>query len=458
MSENAEAAAGVQAAAAPPGGGQVVSSDQALVGAVSSLGVSRPSTRALVTRTLVICALPVLVGLVVASTTFQGGSILPWHPIMVDLDVYRQAGRVLLEGGDIYSLPGSLPFLYPPFAALLAVPLVLTPRALVQILWTVAGVLAILAVMHRYGVRGWVLSVSGAAVIFFVEPVNQTLAFGQLGIILVALVVLDLVPGPRIFPGRRVLPEGTLTALAMAIKLTPGIFLLYLIAAPKHRAALVTAVVGAAVTLVTWAIVPTTSTDFWGRLAHGDTGLGSSIVYYTNQSVVADVMRIFGMGKSVSTAALLLAVVVAGVGVWAAVLWHRRGETAFAVTLCGVAGLLASPVSWSHHFVWVVPFALCLLGTARYPGQSTGTPLPAWFKITGWLFVGWVVAVPFKRLPNGGNVELTWNWAQNWIASMTAVLGTAVLVSSVVLARRQPRIQCGGTAPSANCGEVSRQR
>jgi alpha-1,2-mannosyltransferase len=426
-------------------------------GAIAAEDESRRWTPALLARAATLCALPLLVGLFVASATFPGGSMVPWKPVMVDLDVYRQAGRVLLEGGDIYSLPGSLPFLYPPFAALLAVPLALFPAPAVQILWTVVGVLAVLAMMHRFGLSGWVLSLAGSVAICLVEPVTQTLAFGQLGILLTALVVLDLVPGPRILPGsprrsppsfrRRRLPEGAMTAVAAALKLTPGIFLIYLLAVGKRRAALVTVAVGAAVTALSWVVAPAISADFWGRLAHGDTGLGHSIIYYTNQSVMADVIRVFGVSSSVSTLALLPALLVVLVGVWAAALWHRLGDVALAVTLCGIAGLLASPVSWSHHFIWVVPFALCLIGTPRRSAtsgeQRTATRLPIWYQIVGWLFVGWVVAAPFKQLPNGGDVELTWTGSQHWLASMTAVLGMAVLVGSVALAWTRRRIQRG---------------
>ncbi|HJV12912.1 MAG TPA: hypothetical protein VJ625_03385, partial [Propionibacteriaceae bacterium] len=74
------------------------------------------------TRGVGICILPVLVALYVGATTF-GGSLIPWRPIMVDLEVYRQAGSLLLAGGNFYNLPGPLQFLYPPFAAVLAVPL-----------------------------------------------------------------------------------------------------------------------------------------------------------------------------------------------------------------------------------------------------------------------------------------------------------------------------------------------
>ena len=100
-------------------------------------------------RGVAICLLPVLMALDVGASTFPGGTTLPWHPVMVDLDVYRLAGRVLLDGGNFYQLPGPLQFLYPPFAALLAVPLTVLPVALVQIAWTVAGALMIVAIVHR---------------------------------------------------------------------------------------------------------------------------------------------------------------------------------------------------------------------------------------------------------------------------------------------------------------------
>ena len=224
-------------------------------------------------RGIGICVLPILVALYVGATTF-GGSFIPWHPNMVDLEVYRRAGSVLLAGGDFYDLSGQLQFLYPPFAAVLAVPLSLLPPTVVQIGWTAAGAVALVAILHRFGLSGWLLSLASAVVVYVVEPVVQTLAFGQLGIFLVALVVLDLAPGPRVL-SRRVLPEGVLTAVATALKLTPAIFIVYLLAVRKFRAFWVAVITGLAVTLISAAIVPAASHEFWTRLARGDTGLGA---------------------------------------------------------------------------------------------------------------------------------------------------------------------------------------
>ena len=383
-------------------------------------------------RGISICVLPVVVALYVGATTF-GGSLFPWRTGMVDLEVYSRAGSVLLAGGNFYDLPGPLQFLYPPFAAVLAVPLALLPATVLQVGWTAAGALALVAILHRFGLQGWLLSVAGAVAVYVVEPIVQTLAFGQLGIFLVALVVLDLVPGPRVFR-RRLLPEGVLTAVATAIKLTPAIFVLYLLAVRKYRAFLVAVITGLVVTMITAAIVPAASYGFWTRLAHGDTGLGHSIIYYTNQSVMADIGRIFGLGSTPAIVGLVLSAVVAIVGVWAAVLWHRLGDVRLAVNLCGVAGLLASPVSWLHHFVWVVPLAMSLL-ERRPIGPRR---LPVWFLALGWLFVGWVVVAPFTRLPNGADVELQWSWPQHLLASITAVVGLALLASAIMIAR--PRV------------------
>ena len=380
-------------------------------------------------RGIAICLPPVLVGLYVGATTFSGGTAVPWKPIMVDLDVYRHAGSVLLAGRNFYDLPGELQFIYPPFAALLAVPLALLPLSVVQIGWTTAGVLALVAVLHRYGLSGWVLSVVSMVAIYFVQPVLQTLVFGQLGIFLVALVVLDLAPGPRVLP-RRLLPDGVLTGVAAAIKLTPAIFVLYLLATGKRRAFVVSVLMGVAVTVLSWAMVPRASLEFWTRLAGGDTGLGGSIIYYTNQSVMADVVRVFGLGSRPVIVGLALSAIVALAGVWAATLWHRLGEVRFAVALCGVAGLLASPVSWLHHFVWVVPLAVCL-AERRPPGRR----FPDWFLALGWVFVGWVAAAPFRRLPNGADIELLWTWSQHLLASMTAILGVAWVTGAIVVAQ-----------------------
>jgi alpha-1,2-mannosyltransferase len=420
---------------------------------VTGEGAPGPLRLAALGRGVAVCMPPIVVGLWMAATTFPGGTLTPWRPHMVDLDVYRSAGTALLQGGDFYALPGPLPFIYPPFAALLAVPLTVLPSAAVEIGWTVASVLALLAMLYRLGLKGWRLSLVGTVSVYFVDPISETLGFGQPGIFLMALVVLDLVPGPAVLP-RRILPPGVLTAISASVKLTPAIFVIYLIAVRRWRTALTAIVTGVVLTLGSLLVLPGPSIDFWTRLATGDTGLGQSLIYYTNQSVMADVVRILEPGRTSALIGLGSAVAVALVGVWAAMLWHRAGEIGLAVTLCGIAGVLASPVSWLHHFVWIVPLAVCLVGGD--PSRRR-VRLPIALVGWGWVFVGWVVAqlpitpAPLRRLPNGADLELQWTWWQHALASVTAVLGVGLLVTSVVTAlwwRPTPRPSApSGTPP-----------
>ncbi len=390
-------------------------------------------------RILLICALPMLAGLWAAATTFDG-TLSPWRPNMVDLDVYRRVGGLIVGGsGDIYDADSGLPFLYPPFAAVLAAGLAILPAVLMQVAWVVLNVGCLLSILYRCGVRGWILSLSAAAVIVAVEPVRMTFAFGQLGIVLVALVALDVLPGRRFLstrsetadPRRRarrgLLPAGVLSGLAAAIKLTPGITLPYLWFAGRRRAAIGVGASFLAATGLAALVLPSESRTFWGRLAQGETGLGGSIVYLTNQSVMGAWLRILRLGPGSELLGLALAGVVAALGVWAGARWHRRGYAALGVCLSGVAGLLASPVSWSHHFVWIVPLGLLL--------ARPGVPVAA--RVVGYTFVGWAALAPFKKLPSGGDVELTYTISQIALSSVTPALGVGLLIVCLVVAPRQ---------------------
>nr|WP_269449938.1 glycosyltransferase 87 family protein [Auraticoccus cholistanensis] len=347
---------------------------------------------------------------------------------MVDLDVYLRAARQLLAGTPIYDEGSTLPFLYPPVAALLAVPMTLVPLTLVQVGWVGLNVALLMATMHRLGVHGWRLSLGAGAVVLLVEPVAQTFAFGQLGIILVALVVLDLVPGPRLLDRvglTRRLPTGWASGFGAALKLTPGITIPYLFLAGHRRAAATALGTFVGLGVLAALVLPGTSLTYWGRLAAGDSGLGGSVIYFTNQSVLGTWLRLTRLAPGSELVALALSALVAALGIWAAVLWHRRGKVALAVSLLGVASLLASPVSWSHHFVWVVPLALVMLDEE----------LPVPLRVLGFVFAGYSAATPFDRLQGGDDVELTYDWSQLLLDSWTPLLGVALLLVAVVLAR-----------------------
>lgn len=401
--------------------------------ATTQSGDSAPTVAGRVLRGALICLLPCLVALLVAGTSW-GGGLIPWGPRQADLDVYLQAARALGAGDDPYQLPGDLPFLYPPVAAVLAVPLTWPPLEWVMAAWAVVIALTVVALLHRLGLTGWRLSLIAAAIIMVVEPVNQTIAFGQVGVFLVALVALDLMPGPRVLPRAprrwsrdgRWLPIGGLVGVATAIKLTPGLFVVHLLLVRRWRAA-IGAVAGFAVlTLLGLLTAPQRSIEFWGRLVHGDTGLGDSVIYLQNQSLFGALTRGLGYGGVGTVLGLAIAALTAVLGVVVAGWWHRRGDEAMAILLCGLATLLASPVSWAHHYVWIVLLAGLLVLRRGWP---------QWFVVLGWLFVGWAATSPYDFLPSADYVEQDYQWWQHVFSSVTPFLGLALLVAAGVVAR-----------------------
>lgn len=364
-------------------------------------------------------------GLFVAGITIPGSSLWPWWPNMIDLDVYRRTGAGLLAGTDIYAAEG-LPWIYPPFAAFFTVPLALVPLLVARLFWIGLCVVLLQAILYRLGLRGWVLSAATTAAVLLAEPVRETIGFGQLGALLVAAAVLDSMPGERLFR-RRLLPEGTLVGLATAVKLTPATVAAYQFFAGRRRPGLVAFVTFVAATLLALAVMPAGSISYWGGLLSGDSGINSGITFYTNQSVMGMWARLFG---ELSRGGLVASAVVALVGIASAVLVHRAGEERLALVVAGLTSLLASPISWSHHYVWVVPL-LALLVLDRGLNLS--------LRVAGILYGIWVAAAPFKVLPGGDGVELTYAPWQHVLDNLGIIWGFGFIVACGTLAWRARR-------------------
>ncbi len=363
--------------------------------------------------------LPLLAALYVGGTQIPGGGLWPWHPGMIDLEVYRRTGALVLSGGDFFGAEG-LPWIYPPFAALLTVPFAWVSFEVAAVTWLALSVAALAAVLYRLGFTGWRLSLATTLVVLVVEPVRETLGFGQLAIFLVAAAVLDSMPGPRVLQ-RRLLPEGWLTGVATAVKLTPAVVAAYNFFAGRRKPGLVAFFSFVAATALGFALLPTASLYYWTKLAMGDTGMNSGIVYATNQSIMGVWTRMLGY---TGRGGLLLSVLVVVVGIAAAVAVHRRGEVPLAICLAGVTSLLASPISWSHHYVWIVPLGI-VLWQAR--------DLPGWYRWFGLAYVAWGVVAPFKWLPRGDDVELSYAWWQQLVDNIGVVAGVGLLVGAVVI-------------------------
>ena len=208
---------------------------------------------------------PFLAGLLVIGTQIPGSTLVPWDPHMIDLDVYQRAARDLWAGRDFFTTPdGTLPWIYPPFAALLAAPMAPVPVRALQVLWLASNIVVLLAILHRVGARGWWLSGAATAVVALVEPVRDTLGFGQLGIFLVGAAVLDSMPGRRLLDQlglRRRIPEGVLVGLATAVKLTPAVIAAHNFFAGRRRPGLVAFASFVGATLLSFLVLPGPSTE-----------------------------------------------------------------------------------------------------------------------------------------------------------------------------------------------------
>ncbi|KAB2369605.1 glycosyltransferase 87 family protein [Actinomadura montaniterrae] len=322
---------------------------------------------------------------------------------LVDLEVYREGGLAVLRGAPLYDFltqpPQLLPFTYPPFAALLAVPFTLMSWRAAQWAWTVL-IYAALAVAVWYAFRDlirrtgrWAPLTLGAlvAAAAWLDPVRDQIRFGQVGVFLLAMCLADCCTrSPR-------WPRGLLVGLALAIKLVPGVFLVYFLITGRRDAfvnALATAVVA---TLGGFAVLPHDSAGYWfGALLQGGDRTGA-VDGTTNQAINGIVARVLDQGPARTAAWLVLALAMAYVGfrlarraTYAAdslvggrpVLTGRvgtdhcaaadpaSGPGAYALLLAGVAitGLLSvllSPVGWIHHLVWMIPVIGALVGDGR---------------------------------------------------------------------------------------------
>jgi alpha-1,2-mannosyltransferase len=192
------------------------------------------------------------------------------------------------------------------------------------------------------------------------EPVRDTFSFGQVNLLLMVLVYADL---PLLSRGSRLAGVGI--GLATAVKLTPALFIGYLLVARRYRAAAVAAGTTAAATLLAALVMPGASRVFWTE-ALWNTGRVGLLGYVSNQSLRGLVARLYQTGGGLFWA---LAAAVALV-VWAYRV-RQAGDDTVGFALTGVVACLVSPVTWVHHLVWLVP-ALVLLADAGLTRAGRG--------------------------------------------------------------------------------------
>ena len=351
----------------------------------------------------------------------------PHPPNTIDLQVYVAAVKDMLVGKDIFltSTPGwNLFFIYPPISAVLMVPLAFGPYLFWQLVWTLAGVGATQSVLRRCGVpRGWKLALVGSAALVAVEPIRTTLGYGQVNTFLMALVVADLLPRWPGAPQHRRPLQGVLIGLATSVKLTPALFGVFALLAGKRRVAIVSGLSFFAFTAVGYFFLPRNTLEYFGGLSGGDTRTPASPLYVGNQNLLGVFYRLVDTSRTTTLVGLGVAGVVALLGTVVAVQWWRSGQRVFAVALVGLCTNLASPLSWTHHYVWILPMGVAVLTAV----------LPRWVRVLAGSWVVWVcLCPPLALLPYGNRVEQTYTPLQELVANLGPLLGVALVLALTV--------------------------
>ncbi len=411
-------------------------------------------------------SVPALAWLAAGVVLFAASIVVYWHVIAsqpglwthTDEWVYRAAGSLTrrhpgLLYRRLFGEPGKqrLPFAYPPFAALVFAAFSPLPFGAWQMAMVVLDlillpviVFASLRMCGRHGLHAVALALALAAVAIWLEPVYMTMFFGQVNLILLALITVDLsLPDSSKWKGIGI-------GIAAGVKLTPLIFIVYLLASRRIRAAMVSLVCFTATVAIGFAALPVASLDYWGS-----TFPGPEVGAYRlqNQSINGVILRLLHGQPPARTVWLMAAVAILAFGWATAVVASLRGHELPGIVLCGVTALLVSPISWSHHWVWAVPgLALMAAGVSR--GAASRSP-PAGIHPYQWaaravgaaailaLFVMWPVPARSGRVtgwplrgvlrlaPHNGQ-EYTWHGATLLLGNSYVAAGLAAIAGAAV--------------------------
>lgn len=340
-----------------------------------SVGASADANRAVTSQRVI--PMPV-VWVVTTLGTLAGGyylrEVLTAPKMMlhlVDLGTYQIAGQRVLDGVSVYDTPlrgstrGVWEFVYTPFSALLFVPLAMIhglaftwAGGLGNFAMLTGSVWAALAVLgFRRDRRLLILGPAIAGLLMMCEPIRETMAFGQVNIFLLLLVLADMA-----------LPDssrwkGALTGVAAGIKLTPVFFVLYLLVTRRFRAAATAVGALVATMVVGLAVLPKDSWTFWSG-AFADPARVGVPENPQNESLRGMLARTLGDGSWVQLLWLVGAVAIAVACLLLARRLSATGRELPAVVVCGLTSTAVSPYSWIHHWVWLAPLLIYLADLA----------------------------------------------------------------------------------------------
>jgi alpha-1,2-mannosyltransferase len=351
---------------------------------------------------------------------------------MRDLVVYRDGGLIVRHSSPAYDPHRPSPlydwtgqngvqFTYPPFAAVIFAVASLLSWTAMRWAMTLASLAALgLSLWLVFGALGYkdrpatrlgaTLGVSALALA--TEPVQQTLALGQVNLLLMLLVVADLLTAgaltPGSFEGRTRWWHGLGIGIAAGVKLTPLIFIPYLLLIRRYRQAATATGVFAATAALGYALLPGDSGTYW---AHGLFLKANRIVFLGtrgNQSLRGVLTRLAGSVSEGTVPWIAAAIVIAVAGLAAAALLYRARQPVAAMLACALTGLLVSPLSWDHHWVWVAPGIALLahLGASA----ARGLVRAAWWAAAACLFLVFACWPQFWNLGQSGLTPAGLGW------------------------------------------------
>jgi alpha-1,2-mannosyltransferase len=342
--------------------------------------------------------------------------------IWVDLDVYVRGAAALMRHEPLYGVSvDGLPFTYPPFAAVLFVPLELVGDLVARWLLTAASIGCYVAVVlvcaRRLRMNLAVAGLVGLAGLTF-EPFLRTILLGQINLVLLALVVVDAFLVPARY-------RGMLIGIAAGIKLLPGAFILFLVLRREWGAAGRAVAAFGFTVAVGAAFAPRDSWRFWSGGFINLSRFGQqAIIGGDNQSLSAALMRLTHNLAPPKPLLFLLSVGAMALGLVAAKRQVDSGNDVNGLVCIGFGSLLASPVSWTHHWIWAVLGLMVLVGARRrVAAAALGTIFvigPMWFA------------------PRGQLLELRQTWWQAAACVAYVVIGLTYLVFFAAGRRTSP--------------------
>jgi alpha-1,2-mannosyltransferase len=365
----------------------------------------------------------------------------------------------------------ALKFTYTPFAALFFAVVSIIPWSILPRVAQVANLIFLFGAtwftMDLLGYKDRRAKLGGAllgmAAGLLTEPVFRTMYLGQINLLLMAAILWDMT-----------LPDksrwkGLATGVAAGIKIIPGIFIFYFLLTKRFRAGINEIIAFAATIVLGFLVVPGDSRDYWLKGLFYQDGRTGFVGWGGNQSLRGLMTRLAGSIVA-GTGPWVLAVVIATVaGLACAVLLDRAGHTLLAILATALVGLLDSPISWDHHWVWVVPgmmvaghyavrawqagkrgaaagcgavAAAILLIFAPWPGRLWSVPStgPGNF-VDGLIWAAPNTAVT-KYVKDGDQpwfLEYHWKGLQNLAGNAYILTGIALLILLVIIALRVRR-------------------